>query len=108
MYDLLIITKNQELINWKLESHKGGINHYLRNVFFSVQLQIKNWAKKGKSAKTWIILFSDLLESPRALLTDLFNKYNSSNFIQENNTYVKEILYIGGIAIHVSNRWNNV
>lgn len=54
------------------------------------------------------MLFPDLLKSPEVLLINLFCKYNSSSFVQENNTYVKEILYIGFIATYVSNRWNNV
>lgn len=69
MYDLLIITKNQELINWKLESHKGGINHYLRNVFFSVQLQIKNTTlgKKGKECKNMNNIILWFIRKPKSL-----------------------------------------
>jgi len=49
--------KNPELINWKLESHKGEVNHYSRNVFFfqfSCKWSRTHWAKKGKSTKPCI------------------------------------------------------
>lgn len=48
--------KNPELINWKLESHKGEVNHYSRNVFFfnSAANEVEHTGQKRETVQNHV------------------------------------------------------
>lgn len=105
--------KTSELINWKLESCEGQFNHYSRSINVFSGLYFNSAANEGqkremiqKKNPMYNVVFPNLLKSPRGMLGNLFYKYSSSSFVQENNPYAKETWYTDCI-VTVSNRWSD-